>query len=130
MARPQGKKKQPPKQRQPPAGMRPGGPNNPDPGYTSGPNYVGPDTGAENAGALGGTGIGGEIDLPDITGRGTTEDLTRYGDTGRGTPHTGLTGPRQLSPRSKPATNKKHKPGNQKNAKGNPKRTPGKSARR
>ncbi len=62
---------------QPIAGMRPGGPNNPDPGYTPGANAVGPAPGVENAGDLTGGGTGGDIDLPDLTGRGSTRDLTR-----------------------------------------------------
>lgn len=69
---------------QPIAGMRPGGPNNPDPGYTPGPDYVDPTAGGvESAGDLEGGGFGGDIDRPDITGRGTTDDIVRHGHSDR-----------------------------------------------
>lgn len=47
------------------------------PGYTPGPNEGGYHAGGVNAASLGGGGAGGDIDRPDITGRGTTKDLTR-----------------------------------------------------
>jgi len=87
------KREQTPSPGKPLAGMRPGGPNNPDPGYTPGPNTVGPTTGAESAADLTGGGSGGDIDLPDITGRGSPEDLTRHGNPGQGTPDSALAGP-------------------------------------
>jgi hypothetical protein len=54
-------------------------PNIPDPGYTPGPNYVGPPSGAQGASDLSGAGYAGDIDRPDLTGRGTTDDLLRHG---------------------------------------------------
>jgi hypothetical protein len=47
-----------------------------DPGYVPGPNYGGFHAGGISAGDLGG-GVGGDIDRPDSTGRGTTDDLLR-----------------------------------------------------
>jgi hypothetical protein len=72
--------------------MRPGGPNNPARGYTPGAGAVGP-SGAESANDLSGGGAGGDIDRPDITGRGGTDDLVRHGDAGTGTPNTAIAGP-------------------------------------
>jgi len=40
--------------------------------------------------------MGGDIDLPDITGRGTTRDLTRPGATGTGAPGHRLQHPEQV----------------------------------
>ena len=80
--------------KEPLAGMRPGGPNQLDRGYTPGVNAVGPGA-AESANDLGGGGTGGDIDRPDVTGRGTTDDLVRHGDPGTGTPNTAEAGPRE-----------------------------------
>jgi hypothetical protein len=73
--------------KEPLAGMRPGGPNNLDRGYTPGTSAGGP------AGSLSGGGAGGDIDRPDVTGRGSTEDLVRHGDAGTDTPNTAGAGP-------------------------------------
>ncbi|HJT77406.1 MAG TPA: hypothetical protein VJ739_09420 [Gemmataceae bacterium] len=76
--------------KQPPiAGMRPGGPNNPARGYTPGTNYVGEHMGGESANDQ----AGGDIDRPDITGRGSETDIARHGDKGQGEPDTFLAGP-------------------------------------
>jgi hypothetical protein len=85
---------------QPIAGMRPGGPNNPDPGYTPGPDYVGVPDGAESAAGMTGAGTGGNIDLPDITGRGTTRDITQHA--GQPTPDQRSAAPGGRSPERKP----------------------------
>ncbi len=79
--------------RQPIAGMRPGGPNNLSRGDTPGPNYVGEHMGGESANSLSGGGTGGDIDRPDITGRGSETDIARHGDPGQGEPDTFLAGP-------------------------------------
>ncbi len=65
--------------KQPSRPARPGTRGDRDPGYTPGPDYVDPETGVESANDLTGGGTGGDIDLPDITGRGTTRDLTQHG---------------------------------------------------
>lgn len=82
-----------PKKPQPLAGMRPGGPNNPARGYTPGTNTVGEHMGGESAADVSGGGAGGDIDRPDITGRGSETDIARHGDKGQGEPDTFLAGP-------------------------------------
>ena len=59
-------------------------------GHTPGPNTGGVHAGGMSANDLAGGGAGGDIDHPDITGRGTTDDLTRRdsGPTGRGSDQT------------------------------------------
>ncbi len=79
--------------RQPIAGMRPGGPNNPARGYTPGTNYVGEHPGGESANSLSGGGAGGDIDRPDITGRGSETDIARHAETDQGEPDTFTAGP-------------------------------------
>ncbi len=77
----QGKQSPP---RPPLAGMRPGGPNNPDPGYTPGPDAGGDIPGGESAAEVTGSGIGGDIDLPDVSGRGSLEDIARHNEEEQG----------------------------------------------
>jgi len=54
----------------------PGAPGSTASSHTPGPNTGGVHAGGLSAGDLAGGGAGGDIDHPDITGRGSTEDLT------------------------------------------------------
>jgi hypothetical protein len=55
----------------------PGTPLEPGTGHVQGPTAGGRFSGGMSAADVGGGGAGGDLDLPDITGRHSTEDLTR-----------------------------------------------------
>jgi len=67
-------------------GSAPGAPGSTASAYTPGPNWVGDYPGGASAASIGGAGAGGDIDRPDITGRGSLEDMT--GGPGRKTTRT------------------------------------------